>query len=880
MQASSDAPVPDVDPLFSRVTSANSSAERVAAVQVWLASSPSVDQLQAAFKEVQARDKGAAKPIKERLDEARRVEHQDTQNAIWAEKAQALLDQQRLKLADALAWQRDAARAGAALAKEPLASLKQSLAARAKQIEDLERRMQIHRETALLLAQRTEVLSTKSWTVAQQSHDALQRDIGAWVAQKESLVQEDIAQPIEPRHVTALSASGEQLRAVWQAFDEALVQARVAADDANAPLPAVPVWADELLAERQTKGEALVAHDSSRVSAAREALGGAIGALEKELEEGHGKASSQAAQELRSKLAEFGLAAGAVLRGKAQAALHAASEMEGWQRWRADQIREKLLEQASALASPPADAPPMGGRKLQETLRTLREQWKLADHGGHANHALWRKFDEACNVAHKRVEAWLAEAKAQSAEHRAQRLALIEEAKAHGAQRLSEREDGATVDWRAENKALQALQDKWRHAGHLGDKAFAELQPLWKNAFADASRALADARTQSTLVRQRLIQQATELAGTDPLPIAAVKAVQRDWQTESQRVPLDRKHEQRLWDAFRKPLDEAFTRLGEKREQQRAAVSEHDRQVMEAARALEAAIASKDMAAIRGAREHLESARRASANDTSATLVKAAAQTERSNVDVQPDLQAVPGSGGDTAVESTVSTDEPTRQAPKPVIARRGDDRPGAQVATASAPPRQRPASDRSTRREGESSGRDGSVRGFQPRGNRFDNERTRGDGPRLGDAAFRAQRDALAKADHAMRHLAESSRLASFDQLLQAWASGDADAMPAATTLGKRMGTKDWQAWRLAVGQGGQSEQTDSLLRLEIAADVPSPANELSQRRMLQLGILTNKRDAPPQQTWAADVAKVLAGKHRADHAARLRQVLAKLLA
>jgi ATP-dependent RNA helicase SUPV3L1/SUV3 len=49
------------------------------------------------------------------------------------------------------------------------------------------------------------------------------------------------------------------------------------------------------------------------------------------------------------------------------------------------------------------------------------------------NHAMWKRFDEACNEAHKVVEAWLDKVKAESAEHRAQRLALIEEVKAWAA---------------------------------------------------------------------------------------------------------------------------------------------------------------------------------------------------------------------------------------------------------------------------------------------------------------------------------------------------------------------------------------------------------------------------------------------------------------
>ena len=49
------------------------------------------------------------------------------------------------------------------------------------------------------------------------------------------------------------------------------------------------------------------------------------------------------------------------------------------------------------------------------------------------NHALWKRFDEACNEAYKVVQEWLDKVKAEAAENRAARLALIDEVKAWAA---------------------------------------------------------------------------------------------------------------------------------------------------------------------------------------------------------------------------------------------------------------------------------------------------------------------------------------------------------------------------------------------------------------------------------------------------------------
>jgi ATP-dependent RNA helicase SUPV3L1/SUV3 len=63
-----------------------------------------------------------------------------------------------------------------------------------------------------------------------------------------------------------------------------------------------------------------------------------------------------------------------------------------------------------------------------------------------------------------------------------------------------------------------------------------------------------------------MIEEAKVLGAAPQLRIDAVKSLQQRWQAEAQTVPLDRKQEQKLWDAFRKPIDDAFQRKTEDRE--------------------------------------------------------------------------------------------------------------------------------------------------------------------------------------------------------------------------------------------------------------------------------------------------------------------------
>ena len=169
--------LPALDALTGGAISAATAGERLARVRQWLDTEPSIELLQQVFKELSARDKGAAKAVKEKMEELRRSKTQTALADEWAAKANALLNHPKLNLADAMAWSRDAAKAGAPLSREPLSGLRLALADRVKHIEDLAHRAQVLRESALLMAQRIEVLSTKPWTEAIELRATLQSDL-------------------------------------------------------------------------------------------------------------------------------------------------------------------------------------------------------------------------------------------------------------------------------------------------------------------------------------------------------------------------------------------------------------------------------------------------------------------------------------------------------------------------------------------------------------------------------------------------------------------------------------------------------------------------------------------------------------------------------
>ena len=866
-----------LDALTGGAFSAETSGDRAARIRDWLTTQPSVEQLQEVHKELNGRDKSAARAVRERLDEIRRTENQEKISVEWAEKAQTLLAAVPFDAAAAAAWQRDAAKAGAALSREPLSQFKVQLVERVKAVEDLQHRTQVQREVALLLAQRIEVLSTKSWKDAKAVLEALGADVARWQEQAKDLTGDASWSSVDGRFPPQLEAASAQLALVWEAFQSALAQTEAAAADDAAPLPTVPVWADEIRVARGLPPEAAPVEavkpaaraaaagrgkpSPEQVEAAKAALGQALQALKEETAAGNSKAGSAAVQALRAAIKTHGRFVEEALVAEVHEALLAAGEADGWQRQNADKLREELVAKAEALLNRP-EGQALGGRKIQETLRSLREQWKQADQGAMANHALWKKFDEACNAAYKVVESWHDKIRQDSTQAKAQRMALIEEIKAWAA------EHSASQDWKTMLRALRQFGERWRESGHIGEKLFAELQPLFKQAMAAAEAPLQAAQKASLDRRHAMIDEAVALGAAASLRIDAVKALQQRWQAEAQGVPLDRKHEQKLWDAFRKPLDEAFNRKSVDRGARGPVVelSEHDRRVLEASQAVEVANASGDAQKIRTALAELEAA------------MKAQPVAEKSD---ENQAQAQ-GNQAQAAPEAEAAAEAPAAKPARPVVAVRGDDRPGAKkeaapVAGARPGDRRDGGRGRDAAR-GDRGGRDGrdSSRDMGRGRREFGREER---GPRLADPAFRAQRDAMEHAQEALRKLAAQAHGEALTQLMGAWQARDAEQMPSAQQLGGKVTAPVRSSWSNAIAAAPKGDAAEALLRLEMAADVHTPADQLAARRALQLQMLTRRNDPSPQQTWGQDVAVVLASGSDEASARRLQSALKQLL-
>jgi hypothetical protein len=390
--------------------------------------------------------------------------------------------------------------------------------------------------------------------------------------------------------------------------------------------------------------------------------------------------------------------------------------------------------------------------------------------------------------------------------------------------------------------------------------------------------------------------------------------VQQRWQHEAQQVPIERKQEQKLWDAFRKPIDDAFQRKSAEREKAAGALGEFDRRVLEASKAVAEATASGDAQKIHAAAKALEAVVRgqvpvAVAAVPLAALSPAAAEAAAPAADpvvapvaeadtsaevaaeAAPDA-AAPSEEAATEVEPAPAP-APAKPAPKPVVAMRGDDRPGLRKAEPAPAGRGGKFGDRKDTRPGskpDARPRTGMENKFEPhrderaerggRGDRF-SERPAFEerGPRLGDAAFRAQREAFESANLALKKLHEQAHGEVLTHLLTAWEKRDPAQLPSAQDLGKPVPATTRTRWAQALSAPAKGDAAEALLRLEIATELPTPAEHISARRMLQLQLLTRRNAPAPHETSVDDMAQVFGSAFEAAQARRVQNILKALL-
>ncbi len=248
--------------------------------------------------------------------------------------------------------------------------------------------------------------------------------------------------------------------------------------------------------------------------------------------------------------------------------------LQDWQRWGGRQGREQLVAEAQVLAT-------QAGEKIAikahgDAIDKLRERWKELDKlGGASNQALWLAFDAALEAAYVPVAAHLEKLKQARTENLAAReqivTSLVEAATKYFPAAPANVATPGTgkPDWRAVSHTLDEAQVAWRKLGPVehtvprkalqGDKAITTRYAAAVQALsAPLKSAYHEARTQ----REQLIAGAKELAASDVSArdvVDKVRKLQTQWQAVAKSMPLPRRDENALWQAFKTATDAIFT---------------------------------------------------------------------------------------------------------------------------------------------------------------------------------------------------------------------------------------------------------------------------------------------------------------------------------
>jgi len=241
-------------------------------------------------------------------------------------------------------------------------------------------------------------------------------------------------------------------------------------------------------------------------------------------------------------------------------------EIKDYQHWSNNQHREELIERVQALAGsgqhPDAiSAALQEARKEWQRLESLEklpgDKRRFASPSGQ-----WRRFQKACQSAFDDAKPFFEKRSQVQNEHLDVLNTFIDQSKA-----LAEDEASKTP-------ALLEAQRTARQAIRRLD----ELPPGERGAAAGKLRDLMNAlssaieqRFEAVAVKKRaLVREAESLSDEADLKTAIDKAkgLQQKWKASGSGK---RAEDQKLWKAFRKPIDQLFDQLGEKRQAEKEA---------------------------------------------------------------------------------------------------------------------------------------------------------------------------------------------------------------------------------------------------------------------------------------------------------------------
>ncbi|MEE9352785.1 MAG: DUF349 domain-containing protein [Thiotrichaceae bacterium] len=238
---------------------------------------------------------------------------------------------------------------------------------------------------------------------------------------------------------------------------------------------------------------------------------------------------------------------------------------QSWRHWGTDNAREQLLERAQALVADTKIKP----LERADQVKALRNEWKQCSKMDPSKHQpLWVEFDTACSKAYEPCQQFFKQESAQRGDNLEGRLTLCEQLET-----LEKQTDWKAANWRDVTKQINQLRGQWRKAGNVDRSSWNTANSRFNDAMDALEVHLGKERRHNFLQRQHLVTQAEALPATLEkaedkesalqLAIQTAKSLQSQWKPT---VTGRRTDEQKLWEQFRKAIDEVFNRQRSERD--------------------------------------------------------------------------------------------------------------------------------------------------------------------------------------------------------------------------------------------------------------------------------------------------------------------------
>lgn len=297
-----------------------------------------------------------------------------------------------------------------------------------------------------------------------------------------------------------------------------------------------------------------------------------LGQVEVALQAGNLKQSVSAVRRFNESLQLIGKhrkTDGKAFRSRMNAARGQLHELRDWQHWANDKIRHEIIDQAAKL---PASG--LHPDAVAEKVKGLQAQWKKLDSserlpgdtsGRIPSPALHRKFRALCNQAYKPAKQFFE--KRQEVRHR--KLEEFERLLSD----LKQMTAASMPDLHDSEQLIRHARGSLRKLDGLPPKQRGAMAKSLRDGANALDHALDDQYQIIERRKRRLIDEVRALAEEPDLDtaISAAKATQARWQEAGR---LRRRQDQKLWREYRTAVDAVFDRLGQQREQAKAARNE------------------------------------------------------------------------------------------------------------------------------------------------------------------------------------------------------------------------------------------------------------------------------------------------------------------